>query len=95
MEVDMSSYTSVLGFAAAAIKNKHPDPRHPPSLCRLRPAAARLHFERAHPGHEKVTQVNYLSNALLMLKLLLLLGATAVKTEMPESAELGGVASAV
>jgi hypothetical protein len=42
-------------------------------------------------GHEKVMQVNYLSNALFALELLPLLGATAAKTETPSRLSWAGL----
>jgi hypothetical protein len=85
MEVDMSSNTSVLAFAAVTIKN------NVPILDVLFNAGcSQLHFERAHTGHEKVTQANYYSNALLALELLPFLGATAVKTEVPSRVSWAG-----
>ena len=70
--VDMESYASVLGFAHA-IKEELPAL----DILLLNAGIGQLTFETAGTGHEKVMQVNYLSNALLALELLPLLKSTA------------------
>jgi NAD(P)-dependent dehydrogenase (short-subunit alcohol dehydrogenase family) len=78
MKVDMSEYKSVIAFAETV---KRDVPKLDVLL--LNAGCGQLNFELAPTGHEKVTQVNYLSNALLSLKLLPFLEATAAKTGVP------------
>jgi hypothetical protein len=77
MRVDMPSYNSVIAFAETVKKDV-------PLLnvLLLSAGSGQLNFELAPTRHEKVTQVNYLTNALLSFKLLLLLEATAAKTDV-------------
>ena len=78
MEVDMASYQSVVAFSAKAKQNiKRLD------ALLLNAGIGQLNYELAPTGHEKVVQVNYLSNALLALELLPLLRATARETGKP------------
>jgi NAD(P)-dependent dehydrogenase (short-subunit alcohol dehydrogenase family) len=78
MKVDMSSYDSVIA-SAEVVK------RDDPMLIVLLPSAScgQLNLELAPTGHENVTQVNFLSNALLSLKLLPLLEAMTTKIGVP------------
>jgi NAD(P)-dependent dehydrogenase (short-subunit alcohol dehydrogenase family) len=78
MKVDKSSYDSVITFAEA-VKREVPVLH----VLLLNAGCGQLNFELAPTGHERVTQVNYLSNALLSLKLLPLLEATAAKKGVP------------
>ena len=78
MHMDMEDYKSVLAFADEVTKelqNLH--------ILLLNAGIGQLTYEKSITGHEKVTQVNYLSNSLLALKLLPLLKATAAKTGHP------------
>lgn len=78
MKVDMSDYESVIAFAEA-IKRDVPEL----DVLLLNAGCGQLNYELAPTGHEKVTQVNFLSNAILSLKLLPLLEATVAKTGVP------------
>ena len=78
MELDMERYESVVAYADQ-VKKELPIPH----LVLLNAGIGQLGFETSPTGHEKVTQVNYLSNALLALELLPLLEATAEKTGAP------------
>ncbi|KAL8638922.1 MAG: hypothetical protein Q9228_003974 [Teloschistes exilis] len=49
----------------------------------LNAGMAETHYELAPTGHERIMQVNYLSNVLLLFELLPLLIATATKTGTP------------
>ncbi|MCJ1401023.1 hypothetical protein MMC11_004235 [Xylographa trunciseda] len=75
MKLDMEDYQSVIAFADNVKKELHD--LH---VLLLNAGIGQLGFEVSVTGHEKVTQVNYLSNALLSLELLPLLEATAART---------------
>ena len=79
MEVDLESYTSVLDFAKkvkAEIPLLH--------ILLLNAGIGTFTYEKSPAtGHEKISQVNHLSNALLTLELLPLLDSTATKEGHP------------
>ncbi|KAL8689083.1 MAG: hypothetical protein Q9218_005163 [Villophora microphyllina] len=78
MRVDMSEYSSVKDFAAlvkAELSRL--------DLLILNAGIADTHYQLAPTGHERITQVNYLSNVLLLLELLPLLSATAINAGTP------------
>lgn len=74
MKVDMEDYKSVMEFADN-VKKELPEL----DILLLNAGTGQLGFEVAVTGHEKVMQINYLSNALLTLELLPLMTATADK----------------
>lgn len=78
MKLDMERYTSVVEFANAVKKTL-------PLLhvLLLNAGTGGLTYEQSPTGHEKVMQVNFLSNALLALELLPLLEETAAKGGAP------------
>lgn len=78
MQLDMDDYNSVKLFAAK-VKVQVPD------LHRLvlNAGIALLKLERSPSGHDRSTQVNYLSNVLLVAELLPLLESTADRTGTP------------
>jgi len=78
MRLDMESYDSVIEFADQVRKGYAA--LH---ILLLNTGIGQLNYEQAPTGHEKVTQVNYLSNALLALSLLPLLKATAAAESWP------------
>jgi NAD(P)-dependent dehydrogenase (short-subunit alcohol dehydrogenase family) len=78
MNVDMADYKSVIKFAED-VKRELPVLH----VLLLNAGCGQLKFEIAPTGHEKVMQVNYLSNVLLTLKLLPLLEATAAQSGEP------------
>ena len=75
LKLDMEDYQSVIAFADSVkkeVRELH--------VLLLNAGIGQPNYEVSVTGHEKVTQVNYLSNALLALELLLLLEATAART---------------
>lgn len=78
MEVDMADYKSVVKFSGEVKKQVQKL-----DALLLNAGIGQLNYELAPTGHEKVMQVNYLSNALLALELLPLLEATAEATGKP------------
>lgn len=78
MKVDMESFKSVKDFAET-VKAEVPIL----DLLVLNAGIAAIDFQLTPDGYERITQVNYLSNALLLLELLPLLKATAIKTGSP------------
>lgn len=78
LELDMDNYNSVQNFAKKL-------QREVPSvnIILLNAGIGLLKLERSPSGHERVTQVNYLSNALLIAELLPYLKASAEKTGQP------------
>ena len=78
MKLDMDSYSSVKKFADA-VKATVPILH----ILLLNAGSGQLKYEKASTGHEKSTQVNFLSNALLALELLPLLEATAKQEGTP------------
>ena len=86
LKLDMEDYKSVIAFAnnvKKEVKDLH--------VLLLNAGIGKLGFEISVTGHEKVTQVNYLSNALLSLELLPLLEATAAR--MGQATRLSWVGS--
>ena len=75
LKLDMEDYKSVMAFADN-VKKEILDLH----VLLLNAGIGQLGYESSVTGHEKVTQVNYLSNALLSLELLPLLEATAART---------------
>ena len=75
MKLDMDDYTSIQSFAAK-VKAELPVVDH----LLLNAGIGLLKHERSTSGHERTTQVNYLSNALLILELLPHLEASATRT---------------
>ncbi|GKZ39673.1 hypothetical protein AbraIFM66950_000890 [Aspergillus brasiliensis] len=78
MELDMDRYDSVQKFAQA-LRAEVPVV----DLLILNAGVASLKFERSPSGHERVTQVNYCSNVLLIAELLPHLEASAEQTGSP------------
>ena len=79
MKLDMGGYTSVIEFADQV--KQEVSALH---ILLLNAGIALTSYETsAATGHEKVTQVNYLSNALPALELLPLLESTAAREGMP------------
>jgi len=78
IKLDTEDYKSVLAFVDN-VKKELQDLH----ILLLNAGIGQLEYEKSITGHEKVTQVNYLSNALLALELLPLLEATAAKTGRP------------
>jgi NAD(P)-dependent dehydrogenase (short-subunit alcohol dehydrogenase family) len=78
MQLDMDDYNSVKVFAAkvkAQVLDLH--------LLILNAGTGLLKLERSPSGHDRTTQVNYLSNVLLVSELLPLLESTADRTGTP------------
>jgi NAD(P)-dependent dehydrogenase (short-subunit alcohol dehydrogenase family) len=78
MKVDMANYKNVIGFSDNV--KKEVSELH---VLLLNAGIGQLNYETCDTGHEKVTQVNYISNVLLTLELLPLLEATAAKSGSP------------
>lgn len=78
MKLDMDDYRSIKDFTMA-VKLEVPML----DLLVLNAGIATVNFELGPAGHERVIQVNYLSNIMLLLELLPLLEATATKTGSP------------
>ena len=78
MKLDLDSYESVLEFAEAVRKEFRE--LH---ILLANAGIGILSYHVSASGHERNTQVNYLSNVLLTLELLPLLEATAEKTGSP------------
>ena len=78
MELDMDNYSSVQSFAEA-IRAEFQIVDH----LLLNAGLGTLKFERSASGHERTSQVNYLSDVLLLLELLPHLEASAVKIGSP------------
>ena len=78
MKLDMETYASVIDFADQV--KREITALH---VLLLNAGTGQLGYEKSPTGHEKVTQVNYLSNALLALELLPLLEATATREGVP------------
>ena len=79
MKLDMESYTSVIEFADQVKQEVSAL-----YILLVNAGIASTSYETsAATGHEKVTQVNYLSNALLALELLPLLESTAAREGVP------------
>lgn len=75
MQLDMDNYESIKAFATA-VKAELPVV----DLLVLNAGIGLLKLERSPSGHERTTQVNYLSNVLLTIELLPHLEASAHKT---------------
>ncbi|MCJ1433278.1 hypothetical protein MMC27_002637 [Xylographa pallens] len=86
LKLDMEDYKSVIAFADNV--KKEVQDLH---VLLLNAGIGQLGYEISVTGHEKVTQVNYLSNALLSLELLPLLEATAAR--MGQATRLSWVGS--
>lgn len=78
MKLDMDDYGSIQSFAKA-IKAEVPIVDY----LLLNAGIGNLRYKRSATGHERTMQVNYLSNVLLLLELLPLLEASAIKTGSP------------
>ncbi|KAK9384517.1 hypothetical protein V1515DRAFT_541833 [Lipomyces mesembrius] len=78
MWLDLSNYKSVVNFAANV--KKELDALH---IVLLNGGLNLMNWNETVDGHEMTLQVNYLSNALLALELLSLLGQTAVEAKAP------------
>jgi NAD(P)-dependent dehydrogenase (short-subunit alcohol dehydrogenase family) len=78
LELDMDSYKSVQSFAKV-LQLEVPSV----NILLLNAGIGLLKLERSPSGHERVTQVNYLSNALLVAELLPYLEASAEKIGQP------------
>jgi NAD(P)-dependent dehydrogenase (short-subunit alcohol dehydrogenase family) len=78
MKLDLDSYESVLEFSEAVRKEFRE--LH---ILLANAGIGILNYHASASGHERNTQVNYLSNVLLTLELLPLLEATAEKTGSP------------
>ncbi|KAJ5886258.1 uncharacterized protein N7473_008932 [Penicillium subrubescens] len=78
LELDMDSYKSVQSFAKV-LQLEVPSV----NILLLNAGIGLLKLERSPSGHERVTQVNYLSNALLVAELLPYLEASAEKIVQP------------
>ncbi|CAF9943391.1 MAG: hypothetical protein ALECFALPRED_000263 [Alectoria fallacina] len=78
MKLDMDDYGSVQSFAKA-IKAEVPIVDY----LLLNAGIGNLRYKRSATGHERTMQVNYLSNVFLLLELLPLLEASAIKTGSP------------
>ncbi|KAE8343121.1 hypothetical protein BDV24DRAFT_129716 [Aspergillus arachidicola] len=78
LELDMDSYKSVQSFTKA-LRLEVPSI----NILLLNAGIGLLKLERSPSGHERVTQVNYLSNALLVAELLPYLKASAEKSGQP------------
>lgn len=75
MRLDVEDYKSVIAFA-----DKVKEEVSQLHVLLLNAGIYSLNFELSVSGHERVTQINYLSNTLLALELLPLLRSTAQKT---------------
>lgn len=78
LELDMDNYKSVQGFAKTLQQEVSSV-----DILLLNAGIGLLKLEQSPSGHEKVTQVNYYSNVLLVAKLLPYLQASAQKTGHP------------
>lgn len=78
MKLDMEDYRSIQSFAKA-VKKELPVVDY----LLLNAGIGILKYEISPSGHERVMQVNYLSNVLLILELLPRLEASAAKTGAP------------
>ena len=78
LELDMDNYKSVQSFAKVLQLEVSSV-----NILLLNAGIGLLKFERSPSGHERVTQVNYLSNALLVAELLPYLEASAEKIGQP------------
>lgn len=78
MQLDLDDYQSVVRFA----DNVKKDPGTLDILL-LNGGVNIMNFQQSVSGHERVMQVNFLSNALLALELLPLLQQTSTKTGSP------------
>ncbi|KAJ5355077.1 uncharacterized protein N7496_012289 [Penicillium cataractarum] len=78
LDLDMDSYKSVQSFAKV-LQLEVPSV----NILFLNAGIGLLKLERSPSGHERVTQVNYLSNALLVAELLPYLEASAEKIGQP------------
>lgn len=78
MQLDMDDYASVTTFASK-VKAEVPALH----LLLLNAGIGLLKLERSPSGHDRTTQVNYLSNVLLICELLPLLESTADQTGDP------------
>lgn len=78
LELDMDNYKSVQNFAKA-LQLEVPSV----NILLLNAGIGLLKLERSPSGHDRVTQVNYLSNALLVAELLPYLEASAEKIDQP------------
>jgi NAD(P)-dependent dehydrogenase (short-subunit alcohol dehydrogenase family) len=78
MQLDMAEYNSVLKFAET-VKRELKEL----NMVLLNAGCGQLNYEVAPTGHEKVFQINYLSNVLLALELLPFLEKTATLTGVP------------
>lgn len=78
MQLDMDDYSSVKEFAAKV--EREVPVLH---LLVLNAGVVLLKFERSPNGHERGTQINYLSNVLLSCELLPLLKSTAQQAGRP------------
>ena len=86
MKLDMESYISVIEFADQV--KQEVSALH---ILLLNAGIALTSYETsAATGHEKVTHVNYLSNAFLALELLPLLESTVARKGMPARLIWGG-----
>ena len=85
IQLDMDDYASVKTFASK-VKAEVPALH----LLLLNAGVGLLKLERSPSGHERMTQVNYLSNVLLICELLPLLELTADQTEAPTRITLVG-----
>ena len=80
MKLYIDDYQSVIAFASK-VKKAAPRTAHPPLV--LNADIGFLRYETSLTGHEKVTQMKYLSNALRTLEMLPLMEATATRTGQP------------
>lgn len=78
LKLDMEDYGSVQDFVKE-LTSKFPEVH----IAMLNAGVATLHKETALTGHEKDTQVNYLSNVLLTIGLVPLLEAASLRTGKP------------
>ncbi|KAE8381500.1 hypothetical protein BDV26DRAFT_278711 [Aspergillus bertholletiae] len=78
LELDMDNYKSIQAFAEA-LQQEVPMV----NILLLNAGIGLLKLERSPSGHERVTQVNYLSNALLVAELLPYLKESAEKIGQP------------
>ena len=85
MEVDMASYDSVKSFAKQ-FKAEH----RSLDILMLNAGISIFNRTMTRDGHETTTQVNYLSNALLLFELLPLLEASATETGRPSRVTVTG-----
>lgn len=88
MKLDLDDYKSVIEFADCV--KKKVTVLH---ILLLNTGIGRLNFELSASGHERATQVNFLSNAPLVFELLPLLKASAAKTGAPTRISLVSDAS--